>query len=286
MGGLTGQSAARNCSYFLKYDGPEGALLNGLNCSNALFRHCSSNVVNISPFAKVLEILAPKRVVNSVIGYIWFNGTQICSLGDSSFHSAVMTTAGGALSTGLHDTKDSHAEGKDDLASIPTHEVVYNNTVRAKVRKSTAVDEAAKVLARTSERVDLTPEEDRRILRKIDRYVLPAMLLVYFLQQLDKSSLSYTAVFDIVGQANLVGSQYSWLSSIVYLAQLVFQPLSSYALVRLPVGKWVFFNLSAWGICVAASSAAHNFMGLFLARMFLGIFEASIGKFFLILGTL
>lgn len=100
-------------------------------------------------------------------------------------------------------------------------------------------DRAAEVLAEVTERVVVTPEEDRRILRVIDLGVLPVMLLVYFLQQLDKSSLSYTSVFGIVEEAGLVGSQYSWLSSVVYVAQLVFQPLSSYALVRLPVGKWV-----------------------------------------------
>lgn len=100
-------------------------------------------------------------------------------------------------------------------------------------------DEAAQVLAEQKERAVVTPEEDRRILRMIDRGVLPVMLLVYFLQQLDKSSLSYTSVFGIVSEAGLVGTQYSWLSSVVYVAQLVFQPLSSYALVRLPVGKWV-----------------------------------------------
>ena len=92
-----------------------------------------------------------------------------------------------------------------------------------------------------TEKVVLTPEEDKRILRKIDIGVLPVMLVVYFLQQLDKSSLSYTSVFGIVNEAHLVGTQYSWLSSVVYLAQLIFQPLSSYALVRLPVGKWVSY---------------------------------------------
>jgi len=107
--------------------------------------------------------------------------------------------------------------------------------------------------------------------------VLPALILVYFLQQLDKSSLSYTAVFNIVDETHLIGSQYSWLSSIVYVAQLVFQPLSSYAIVRLPVGKWVFINIFCWGIVVASSSAAKNFAGLVTARLLLGIFEASIG---------
>jgi len=32
----------------------------------------------------------------------------------------------------------------------------------------------------------ITPEEDARVLRKIDLWVLPVILLVYFLQQLDK----------------------------------------------------------------------------------------------------
>lgn len=104
------------------------------------------------------------------------------------------------------------------------------------------VDEAARILAEAEVdegNIIVSPEDDRRILRRIDLAVLPAILLVYFLQQLDKSSISYTAVFNIVGETHLVGTQYSWLSSIVYVAQLVFQPLSSYAIVRLPVGKWV-----------------------------------------------
>ena len=40
--------------------------------------------------------------------------------------------------------------------------------------------------------VYFTVEEERRVLRKIDLRVLPLMLGAYFLQQLDKSSLSYT----------------------------------------------------------------------------------------------
>jgi hypothetical protein len=37
---------------------------------------------------------------------------------------------------------------------------------------------------------------------------------------------------------DLVGTQYSWLSSIVYVAQLIWQPMSSYFLVRLPLSKY------------------------------------------------
>lgn len=52
-------------------------------------------------------------------------------------------------------------------------------------------------------------EEEKRVLRKIDMRVLPLMLGAYFLQQLDKSALSYTSVFGIQKDAHLVGRQVS-----------------------------------------------------------------------------
>ncbi|TFK64965.1 MFS general substrate transporter [Pluteus cervinus] len=128
---------------------------------------------------------------------------------------------------------------------------------------------------------EITPEQDRTVLRKIDIWVMPVVLLVYFLQQLDKSSLSYTSVFGIVQEAGLVGSQYSWLSSIVYVAQLIWQPVSSYLLVRLPIAKYLFFHVLMWGVVVAAMSAATGFKGLLAARFFLGIFEATVAPAFI-----
>jgi MFS family permease len=74
---------------------------------------------------------------------------------------------------------------------------------------------------------------------------------------------------------------HSWLASIVYVAQLVFQPLSSFALVKFPVGKWVSFNLFCWGTVVACTGAAKNFNGLITARFFLGVFEATLAPSFI-----
>ncbi|KDQ28582.1 hypothetical protein PLEOSDRAFT_1039770 [Pleurotus ostreatus PC15] len=128
---------------------------------------------------------------------------------------------------------------------------------------------------------DISPEEDRRVLRKIDLWIMPVVLLVYFLQQLDKSSLSYTSVFGIVEQTKLVGSQYSWLSSIVYVAQLIWQPMSSYFLVKFPIAKYLSIHVFMWGVIVASTAGAHNFAGLITARFFLGIFEATVAPCFI-----
>lgn len=73
-----------------------------------------------------------------------------------------------------------------------------------------------------------------------------------------------------------MGQDYAWLTSVVYCAQLVFQPLSAYALIAFPVKYWVIFNYFSWSCVTLCTAATHNFAGLMTARVFLGIFEATI----------
>lgn len=69
----------------------------------------------------------------------------------------------------------------------------------------------------------------------------------------------------------------------MYLAQLVCQPLSSYALIVFPVKYWVIFNFVCWSVVTICTAAAHNFTGLILARFFLGCFEATILPSFILI---
>ena len=71
-------------------------------------------------------------------------------------------------------------------------------------------------------------------------------IAVYFLQSLDKTALSYAAVFGLIEHTNLVGDQYSWLGAIVYVAQLIWQPVVAYFLVKLPTGKFLAVMVFCW----------------------------------------
>jgi MFS family permease len=125
--------------------------------------------------------------------------------------------------------------------------------------------------------VYFTVEEEKRVLSKIDWRVLPLMLGAYFLQQLDKSSLSYTSVFNIQQDAHLHGKQYSWLGSILYIAQLVMQPLGALLLVKLPTGKLISTAIFFWGVTMCCMAACQNFKQLLALRFILGSFESLIG---------
>ncbi|RAH69451.1 putative MFS transporter [Aspergillus aculeatinus CBS 121060] len=141
----------------------------------------------------------------------------------------------------------------------------------------TASSNAVQFLAnRAAEEVEFTPEEEKAVVRRIDKRVLVIILWAYFFQQLDKSSLSYVSIFGLTTDAHLHGRQYSWLGSILYLAELVMQPLAALALVKLPTGKVLAAAIFFWGSALSIMSACTDFKSLLGMRFVLGAFEALI----------
>ncbi|KAK8091288.1 hypothetical protein PG994_000793 [Apiospora phragmitis] len=97
---------------------------------------------------------------------------------------------------------------------------------------------------------------NKRIRRQTDKVILAILSWVYFLQILDKSVLGYAATFGLRESTHLVGDQYSLVSSILPIAQLVSQPFLSFLIVR------------------TTMASCRNFGDLLAARFFLGLFEA------------
>jgi hypothetical protein len=75
-------------------------------------------------------------------------------------------------------------------------------------------EKAAQFLAQHGE-VTFDYEEERQVLSRIDRRILPLILGAYFFQQLDKSTLSYVSIFGIIDDAHLTSLQYSWLGELL-----------------------------------------------------------------------
>jgi MFS family permease len=166
------------------------------------------------------------------------------------------------------------AQQEINKANIETTESIHKPTQTTRGK-----DKAAKLLA-ANERIIVTSVENKQVLRKIDLVILPILLSVYFLQSLDKTTLSYASVFGLIEDANLDpnSQQYSWLGSIVYIAQLVMQPLVAFFLVKFPTGKFTGVMVFIWGVVLCGMAGAKNFAGLMATRFLLGAFESAVGK--------
>lgn len=52
-----------------------------------------------------------------------------------------------------------------------------------------------------------------------------------------------------------------------------------------PAAKWLGANVILWGIATACGAAAHNYQTILVSRIFLGIFEATIGPSLLLISS-
>lgn len=162
-----------------------------------------------------------------------------------------------------------------NVSADATHEKI--GTILLKHADRNDADEALKVLeGEIGEVIELTPEDERKLLRKIDWNLMPLLCLVYGLNYLDKTTVSYASIMGLKTDLNLVGQEYSWIGSMFYFGYLFWEYPTNRLLQRLPLGKWSAFNVIMWGLVLCCMAATKNFAGAMTVRFFLGVFEAAV----------
>ncbi|GLA83683.1 hypothetical protein AtubIFM56815_007888 [Aspergillus tubingensis] len=145
---------------------------------------------------------------------------------------------------------------KPDIAHEENIGHPANNHETDWVKKQTSDGDVAMTLITDPDALDepVDPAEVRKLLRKIDFMILPYLAVCYAFFYIDKTTLSYAAIFGIEEDLNLHGTQYSWLSSIFY------------------------FGFLAW-----AFAACHNFTTLAVLRALGGAAEACADPAFMLI---
>ncbi|KAJ1715495.1 MFS transporter [Aspergillus flavus] len=131
--------------------------------------------------------------------------------------------------------------------------------------------------------LEYTPEEAKKVLRKIDLRLMPLLFLIYLLQYLDKNSLNFSSVYGLKEGTHLEGQDYSWLGSIFYFGYLVAQWPAGLALQKLPIGKFLSTTTIIWGGLLMTTPACYNFAGIAVNRFLLGVTEAVVNPGFVIM---
>lgn len=112
-----------------------------------------------------------------------------------------------------------------DAEDASSHEKPSEGTVRkssmvpdAILKHSHDEDEAMKAFAESAG-VSLEIDEgtNKRLRRLIDWHLIPIMCLVYGLNYLDKTTLSYANVMGLQNDIGLTGSDYSWLGRLEHI---------------------------------------------------------------------
>lgn len=132
----------------------------------------------------------------------------------------------------------------------------------------------------------ITPEENKRLKRLVDKRVLTVMVFTYFLQALDKGTMSFASIMGIREDTHLKGQEFSWLTTCIYIGILVVEYPTNWLIQRVPIAKYLGLSICAWGTVLCLHAVCTNFVGLVTVRTFLGIFEAVCQPAFVFLSSM
>ncbi|KAL4802198.1 major facilitator superfamily domain-containing protein [Aspergillus unguis] len=134
-------------------------------------------------------------------------------------------------------------------------------------------------------------ELERRVLRKIDWFLMPAMVIGYGLMYYDKAILGSAVLFGMTADLELSvtegsstdTSRLSWATSLFYFGQLAGSYPMTYTLQLFKTKYVLGPAVVLWAIICAATAGVTTWQGLFVQRFFLGFTESIIPTGFMVI---
>ncbi|KAK7229486.1 hypothetical protein V2G26_001656 [Clonostachys chloroleuca] len=112
------------------------------------------------------------------------------------------------------------------------------------------------------------------LVRKLDRYIMPILWAMYFLNYLDRNALPQARLNSLEKDLNLKGVEYNTAISILFVGYLLMQVPSNMFMTRTRPSIYLSICMIGWAAVSAATAGVTNYAGLVACRFFLGFVEA------------
>ncbi|KAG0694533.1 major facilitator superfamily domain-containing protein [Suillus ampliporus] len=123
---------------------------------------------------------------------------------------------------------------------------------------------------------DQVSAEDRRILRKVDRRLLPIFTLLYLLSFLDRSNIGNAKIDGMTTDLGISAASYNTALAIYFVGYVIFEVPANIILKKCNPQVWLPSLTLAWGIASIGQGLVKNQAGLFGIRFLLGATEAGL----------
>ncbi|KAF5234312.1 hypothetical protein FAUST_7697 [Fusarium austroamericanum] len=125
--------------------------------------------------------------------------------------------------------------------------------------------------------VDWTPEEERKLVRKINWRTIPYLSFVFGLSLLDRTNVSVAYIAGMSDDLDLaVGSRYSIALLLFFIPYMICEIPSNMIIRRIGARWWLTVLILCWGVCILAMGFVKHWVPLVILRILLGAFEAGL----------
>ncbi|CAL1714050.1 unnamed protein product [Somion occarium] len=122
----------------------------------------------------------------------------------------------------------------------------------------------------------LTPEQEKKLWRKIDMRLMPILTLMYLFSFLDRGNIGNAKLQGLTTQLNLTGNKYNIALTMYFVPYCLFECPANLVLKKFRPSRWLPGITITWGIIMTLMGLVKNYPQLVGTRVVLGVTEAGL----------
>lgn len=126
------------------------------------------------------------------------------------------------------------------------------------------------------EMMDVDDQAEKTLVRKVDRHLVPMIMMAYLLCFLDRTNIGNARLFGMEEDLGLTGNQYQIAVAVLFIPYVLIEVPSNMILKKFTPSKWLAIITVCWGIVSTLMGIVQNFGGLIACRLLLGLLEGGL----------
>ncbi|OCH91516.1 MFS general substrate transporter [Obba rivulosa] len=165
-------------------------------------------------------------------------------------------------------------KGAPEASNASTHS--SDEKGRASLVERASADEKPHRQEIYNAHIDVSGVDEKKLMRRLDWYLVPWLSFLYLLAFLDRSSIGNAKLYNMEADLHITGTQYNIALTIFFFSYAIFEVPSNVFLKRLRPSIWLSASMLLWGVMMTVQGLVHNYGGLLGMRWMLGLFEAGL----------
>ena len=122
---------------------------------------------------------------------------------------------------------------------------------------------------------DFSPEQQRKIISRIDRRLVVTVGLMYCVSLMDRTNLGSANIAGMAADLRLnIGTRYSVITLVFFVTYIVFQPPSTVIVRKIGPRIHLAAITTLWGGCMIGMGFVNDWQAMAGMRVLLGVLEA------------
>jgi MFS family permease len=129
---------------------------------------------------------------------------------------------------------------------------------------------------REAAQLEIDHAAEKKLVRKVDRFVVPVVMIAYLLCFLDRVNIGNARLYGLEEDLNMSSAQYQAAVAVLFVTYVLVEVPSNLILKHFRPSRYIAFLAVSWGIVSTLTGVVQSYGGLIACRLLLGLMEGGL----------